>query len=132
MKLEYLNQLLEILVKLGRSNGVLLLMLLFLFSCRSHLPHVNSELICPNRPRILVKFVRAQDLKEAIYASYVKNKNEGNHANYTAFHLKDGRTMAFTQVRPEEAVTCLVQESYLGFADPSYLHYPFENEEYAK
>lgn len=44
-------------------------------SCKGNPPNVNSELICPNNLRILVKFVRAKDLKLAIQESYVEKRD---------------------------------------------------------
>lgn len=123
------NQSSAILGKLELSKILAILLLFILVGCKSNPPHVNTELICENKFRILVKFVRAEDLKEGIYQSYLKNKREKSKSTYTAVRLKDDRTLAFTQLRPEQAVKCLIQESYLGFADPAYVHHPFENEE---
>ena len=91
-------------------------------SCNANPPNVNSELICPNNLRILVKFVRAKDLKLAIQESYVEKKRLKTSENYTVLKLKDGRSLAIRQIPVEVAVTCIVQESFMGFADQSYVY----------
>ena len=95
-------------------------------SCSEKFPLVNSELICPNHFRILVKFTKAEDLKEAIYQNYLTEKNSSNPTprDYTIARLKDGRTLAFNNLAPEVAITCVIQESYVGFADRSYIYHP--------
>jgi hypothetical protein len=92
-------------------------------SCKKEIPLVNSEFICPNAPRILVKFVKADDLKIAIHKAYLKKMQYKTSENFTAVKLRDGRTLAFKGISPEIAVNCLIIESYIGFADQRYVHH---------
>jgi hypothetical protein len=85
--------------------------------------NTNSEIICPNNFRILVKFVKAKDLREAIINSYLEKRRLKTSETYTVAKLKDGRSLAFKQIPPEVAVTCIVQESFVGFADRRYVYF---------
>lgn len=98
------------------------MLLLGITSCSSKIPNVNSELICQNNLRILVKFVKAKDLKLAIQESYAEKKRLRTSENYTLIKLRDGRSMVIRQIPVEVAVTCIVQESFIGFADKSYVY----------
>lgn len=113
-------------LELNKLKKVNLLLVLFLSvtSCKEKLPLINSELICPGNYRILVKFTRAADLKEAIYTAYIAKKARRTNENYTVVKLKDGRSIGFNKIPPELAMTCIVQESYMGFVDRSYVHHP--------
>lgn len=105
------------------KHFLITLVLLINFSCVKKLPNVNSELICPNSQRILVKFTREKDLKIAIRNAYLEKKRLQTADTYTAIKLRDGRTMAFKGLPPEVAVTCLIVESYVGFADRRYIYH---------
>ncbi|MBU6339038.1 MAG: hypothetical protein KGQ36_03595 [Rickettsiales bacterium] len=105
------------------KSFIIALILFTTFSCKKRLPNVNSELICPNTPRVLVKFIREKDLKVAIRNAYLEKKRLNTADTYTAIKLPDGRTMAFRGIPPEIAVTCLIVESYVGFADKRYVYH---------
>lgn len=100
----------------------MLALLITTASCNGNPPNVNSELICPNNLRILVKFVREKDLKLAIQEAYAEKKRLRTSESYTLVKLRDGRSLAIRQIPAEVAVTCIVQESFIGFADQSYVY----------
>lgn len=97
---------------------------LTLSSCSFNKPYkVNTEIICPNGKILLVKFINAKDLGEAIQVSYLNKKYLKTSENYTPIRLKDGRSFVLKNISPEVAASCILQESPIGQAEQDYIHH---------
>ncbi len=94
-----------------------------LVACSDPPPDFNTEIVCPNGAAILVKFIRAKDLREAITTAYADKKALRTSENYTPVRLKDGRSFVLKDFPPEVASSCDLVESEVGKADPSYIHH---------
>ncbi len=82
----------------------------------------NTEIICPDGSNILIKFVRALDVKRAIQAAYDLKIKLRTQEGYTIFRLPDGRSFHLLRISPEKMLGCKLEESRLGVVDPSYVH----------
>jgi hypothetical protein len=83
---------------------------------------INTELFCKNGQTILIKFVRASDLKKAITLAYANKKRLKTSENYTPVRLPDGRSFVI-KISPEIAFDCDLVESYLGQVERDYIHH---------
>ncbi|NBV05639.1 MAG: hypothetical protein EBS06_00180 [Proteobacteria bacterium] len=83
----------------------------------------NTELVCPNGSAILVKFVRAKDLKAAIRTSYINKRKLKTSENYTPIRLGDERSFMLRNISPESAITCDLYETRVGEVESSYIHH---------
>ena len=99
----------------------LLLFLLLATSCTSRNKLINTEILCPNRPGILIKFAAAKDIKTQAIKDYFYIKNSETKRNYTLFRLKDGRSFA-VRISPERIINCHFKQSPFGMVDGNYVH----------
>lgn len=108
--------------KLNRNKIFLFLALIFFTtSCKEKI--FNTEIFCPDGSRILVKFVRLEELRDAIKAaSSEKNKFNSNY-KHTVIKLPGQRSFKIEKIPPEELVKCHVRESRMGVIDKNYVHH---------
>ena len=108
--------------KLKLSKLALIFSLLIItFSWEVKVMVYNSEIICPNGLRVLVKFARREDVVMAIQkAAFIKKKDSSNEG-YTVIRLHDKRSLKIERMPPEESLKCLVRESQLGMFTKSYV-----------
>ena len=106
--------------KLNLSKLALVLLLLTTSACFKVRVY-NSEIICPNGLRVLIKFSRQEDVQMAIQKAAFIKKRDGTSENYTVIRLKDKRSMKIERLPPEESLKCYVRESELGMFDRSYV-----------
>lgn len=91
-------------------------------SCsKKNLPLVNTEIICPFRPSILVKFVTSKELKYSAIQDYIHNNELGKNPKLTVFRLKDGRSFS-VRIPPQEIIECDFRQSPFGAVDSNYVH----------
>lgn len=100
-----------------------LVFVLQFIACSDPPPDFNTELICPNGSAILVKFVRAKELRDAINAAYINKKQQKTLEGYTPIRLKDGRSFVLKNLPPEMASSCSLSESKVGKVESSYIHH---------
>lgn len=113
--------------KLNLSNIFKITLIIFLLgqtSCSAFQKKVdfNTEIICPDGSNILIKFVRAVDVKRAIQVAYDTKMRLRTQENYTIFRLPDGRSFHLLRISPETMLGCSLQESRVGVVDPTYVH----------
>lgn len=96
--------------------------LFIILSCSANKPLlINTEIICPFRPSILVKFATAQELRYSAIQDFLNSKNSENDINTTVFRLKDGRSFA-VKISPQQIIECEFRESPYGLVDRNYVH----------
>jgi hypothetical protein len=103
------------------SKSKLLLLLLLCTSCIGSSKLINTEILCPNRPGILIKFANAEEMKYQAYKDYLYVKNSERKRNYTLFRLEDGRSFA-VKIAPERILNCHFKQSPFGMVDGNYVH----------
>ncbi len=84
---------------------------------------VNTEIICPNGSALLIKFINAKDLGDAIQVAYRNKKRLKTSENYTTVRLRDGRSFVLKNFPPEVATNCALRESLVGQVEPDYVHH---------
>lgn len=99
----------------------LILIILLFTSCSGASKLINTEILCPNRPGILIKFASAKDMKYQAYKDYLYVKNSESKRNYTLFKLKDGRSFA-VRIAPQQILNCRFKQSPFGMVDGNYVH----------
>ena len=82
----------------------------------------NTEVFCPNGSVILVKFIHAKDLRNAINVAYQNKKRLKTSENYTPIRLLDGRSFVLKGIAPEVASSCELRESKIGEVESTYIH----------
>lgn len=100
-----------------------LVLVLQFIACSDRLPDFNTEIVCQNGSAILVKFVRAKDLRDAINTAYINKKQQKTSEGYTPIRLKDGRSFVLKNLPPEMASSCSLRESKVGHVESSYIHH---------
>ena len=81
----------------------------------------NTEIMCPFRPSMLVKFVAARELKNSAIRDYLGNKRSNNDRNFTIFYLSDGRSFSI-KIPPQQIIECEFRQSRFGAVDSNYVH----------
>lgn len=118
------------LAKLLRNKiwcSFLLFVIFFVVSSCSKKPAnattINTEILCNNTIKILVKFARASDIAEAIQKANYDKKMQGTSETYTAIKLRDGRSFRVEKIPPEDLIKCVLRESKMRVADPGYVRH---------
>ena len=97
--------------KLNRSKNLLLLF--FLLSCKTTTaPEVfyHTELNCPDRGIILIRYASQQDVTSAIQYFYDKKKAARSNENYTVISLPGNRSFKIDKVPVEEVMQCKMRQ----------------------
>jgi len=100
--------------------AVILLLLLTTNSCGS-VDIYNSEIICPNGLRVMVRYARQDEVVRAIQQAALIKKKEDSNENYTVIRLKDRRSLKIEKVPPEDSLKCIVREEYYGRFSKRYV-----------
>ncbi len=94
-----------------RSKIFLLLVIFFaIISCVKRTT-INTEILCNDTIKILVKFTRARDVADGIKKALDEKKAQGTSETYTPIRLKDGRSFRVEKISPEELTKCFLRES---------------------
>lgn len=91
------------------------LIFLTLFSCKNDLdkPGVyHTELICPEREIILIRYSRLEDVRNSIARSYAKKKSLDGSEEYTVISLPGNRSLKIDKLPPEDAIKCNLREIF--------------------
>ncbi len=126
IKSDFLNHSSAMLDKLKLAAILATLFLAEIFSCSLSSQKeykVNTEIICPNGSALLVKFINAKDLGDAIQIAYRNKKRLKTSENYTTVKVRDGRSFVLKNFPPEVAANCALRESLVGQAEPGYVHH---------
>ena len=109
-------------------NKILLFFIIFVtvFACAKKKPEriFNTEILCPNNVNILVKYVRMQDVSDAIKKFLEIKKKGGTSENYTILRFKDKRSLRIEKIPPEKMIQCYLRETDVGIAEQWYYHTP--------
>lgn len=96
-----------------------------LSSCKSQdslkMIDVNTEIICKDRPNILIKYITAKELSEAIAKSYAEY---GQNITSTPIVTSDHRSFIINNISPKEVTFCILKETRSGYAEKNYIHSP--------
>jgi hypothetical protein len=111
------------LAKSLRNKFYLLLVIFFATTSCERRATINTEILCNDTIKILVKFVKARDVADAIKKSVDQKKVQGTAETYTPIRLKDGRSFRVEKISPEDLIKCVLRESKMGVADPSYVRH---------
>lgn len=102
--------------KLGRKRNKFYLIFFLLFSCaqsEAEKPGVyHTELICPERDIILIRYSRLEDVRHSIAKSYAFKKKFDSSEGYTVISLPGNRSMKIDKLAPEDAIKCSLREIF--------------------
>jgi hypothetical protein len=110
-------------------NKLKILVIIFLtslFSCgRKDMSYLyyNTEIFCPGKERILIKFARSYEVKVAILRADFVKRREGSDGNYTAIRLPGRKSFRIEDISPEELIECSLYESRRGQVERSYIRF---------
>jgi len=108
--------------KLNHSKFILLILLLgFSTACQKQI--FNTEILCPDGSRILVRYSTAEDVRAGIKKAYNEKKKYGTGEDYTAIKMSNQRSFKVEKIAPEEIIKCSLRQSLIGIAEKSYIHY---------
>lgn len=115
---------------LGKSNlskiiVALSLMALALatFSCVKKKIYYNTEIFCPDGRKILVKFAREEEIRQAILFADEQKRLLGTREEYTAIRMPHNKSFRIEKISPEKMVKCSLRESPMGVVDKNYVKY---------
>lgn len=94
------------LARLNHSKKLLLLILFFGNSCGKPQVFYHTELNCPTRGIILIRYASEQDVRASIVDFY--NRKKANHSaeNYTVITLPGKRSFKIEKASVEEIMEC--------------------------
>ncbi len=104
------------------SKKLLIIFLAATSSCGPKYPDTNTEIVCPSGSAMLIKFIRAKDLRAAINESYKRKKLEKTSENFTVVRLPDKRSFSL-KMSPEYAASCELRETKIGEVENDYIHH---------
>ncbi|MES2961929.1 MAG: hypothetical protein V4694_06040, partial [Pseudomonadota bacterium] len=104
--------------KLNHSKFILLILLAsFLPACQK--PIFNTEILCPDGTRILVRYSTEEEVRAGIQKAYNEKKKYGTSESYTAIRMPHQRSFKVEKIAPEEMIKCSLRQSQIGTADRS-------------
>jgi hypothetical protein len=108
--------------KLNHSKFILLILLLGLFTaCQKQI--FNTEILCPDGSRILVRYSNAEEVRFGIQKAYNEKKKYGTGEDYTAVKMPHQRSFKVEKIAPEEMIKCSLRQSLIGTVERDYIHY---------
>jgi hypothetical protein len=72
----------------------------------------HTELICADRDVVMIRYAKANEVKQAIKVSHDKKKKLGSGENYTVISFSGNRSMKIDNLAPEEALKCNLREIF--------------------
>lgn len=110
--------------KLSRNKFFSLLLLISLAtSCWKKEIFFNTEILCPDGQKILVKFARLREMQNAIKAAYLEKKKLNTNYKFTIIRLPGNRSFKIEKIPPEDLAKCFLRESKMGVVDKDYINY---------
>lgn len=124
MVVDFLNHYLAMLDKLNRNNIFFLLLFLATASCSVlQKQYYNTEILCPGRERILIKYARVDEVRAAIVKADYQKRKEQTSGNYTPIVLPNERSFMVNKIPPEEMINCSLYESKQGEIERNYIRF---------
>lgn len=108
--------------KLNHSKFILLILLLgLLTACQKQI--FNTEILCPDGSRILVRYSTEEEVRAGIQKAYNEKKKYGTGEDYTAIKMPNQRSFKVEKIAPEEMIKCSLRQSLIGTAERKYIRY---------
>jgi len=109
--------------KLNHSKFILLISLMGFFTApRKQLFHTDTEILCPDGSRILVRYSTEQEVRAGIQRAYNEKKKYGTGEDYTAVKMSNQRSFKIEKIAPEEMIKCSLRQSLIGSAKRNYIY----------
>jgi len=80
----------------------------------------NTEILCPDGSRVLVKFASLDEVRLAIVKNYEDKKKNGTSDKDTVLRLSSKRSFRIEKIAPEKIIKCSLKESFVGEVERSY------------
>lgn len=115
--------------KLNHNNFFLkataLIILLSTASCfkLTKKQYYHTEILCPNRADILVRYTRADEIRLAIIKANEKKKFFKTSERYTVMSFPGNRSFKIEKMSPEEMLKCYLRELPIANPDKNYTKY---------
>jgi hypothetical protein len=107
---------------LNHSKFILLILLLGLFTaCQKQI--FNTEILCPDGSKILVRYSTAEEVRAGIKKAYNEKKKYGTGEDYTAIKMSHQRSFKVEKIAPEEMMKCSLRQSLVGNVEKKYIRY---------
>ena len=107
--------------KLNHSKFILLILLLgLLTACQKQI--FNTEILCPDGSRILVRYSTEEEVRAGIQKAYNEKKKYGTGEDYTAIKMPNQRSFKVEKIAPEEMIKCSLRQSLIGNAKRNYIY----------
>jgi hypothetical protein len=94
----------------------------FLGACR-HKEIFNTKISCPDGVRILVKYAKADEVRQAIEKADSDKKKYGTSEQYTVIKLPGQRSFKIEKIPPERMINCLLSQIPIDKNDKDYIYY---------
>ena len=108
--------------KLNHSKFILLILLLSCFTaCQK--PIFNTEILCPDGSRILVRYSTEEEVRAGIQKAYNEKKKYRTSEDYTAIRMPNQRSFKVEKIEPEKMIKCSLRQSLIGTVEKNYISY---------
>lgn len=108
----------------SNRNKFFCLSLLLLLSCCGFFAktqYFHTEMICPNRDVILVRYVDAKEMREAVVKALALKRKYRTSENYTVIRLAGNRSFKLEKISPEESLICQLRQIPVKNPDKNYI-----------
>jgi hypothetical protein len=100
----------------------LILFLTLISSCREEVIF-NTEILCPDDLKILVRYANQDEIKDAIQRAYFEKKKYDTNTSYTVIKLPRHRSFKIEKISPEKLIKCSLRQSLADKSDKDYIYY---------
>lgn len=108
-----LNHSLVVLAKLDRFNknmkNFIFLSLLLLSSCFKPRQYFHTEIGCPGKQLMLIRYTSAKEITDSIATNIANKKKNNTNENYTIIYAAGNRTLKLS-ISPEDMKQCSLRE----------------------
>lgn len=111
---------------LSLRNFFLPLLLLLLINCginykENERKNITSEIICSDTKRYMIRYVYADELKQAIYHDIHRQKMSQYKVNFTVIRIPRIESFHIPNTIPQDLLKCQITDNYIKKVYPNYI-----------
>lgn len=115
----------------GFDSLKLIAVFLMIFSCAisknslKTIPRseISSEIFCQDGRSYLIRYIYAEELRNAIRSDYERKMNDKSSENYTTIKIPRIESFHIEKNPPENLINCEIKEGYLESNYPRYIRH---------
>lgn len=104
---------------------LIIIFVLLIQNCRSKIDdmrkNITSEIICSETKRYMVRYVYANELKQAIMNDIKYRENHNYKINFTIIRIPRIESFHIPNSSPEELIKCQITDNHIKKVYPNYI-----------